>query len=197
MASTGQLFLIRHGRTEWSAAGRHTGRTDLDLTAAGLAEVELLGAAFSRRPFASVRCSPLLRARRTAELLELPGVVIDDDLAEWDYGAYEGLTTAEISESTGGDWSIWRDGVVPGDTPGETLDHVSERIDRVLQRVHAALDEGDVALVAHGHSLRVLAARWLGEPADKGAMFRLETATFSVLGHEHGRPVVLRWSVRG
>jgi probable phosphoglycerate mutase len=192
----GQVYVVRHGETEWSLAGRHTGRTDLDLTDAGVAEATNLRAAFDSHRFVEVRTSPLRRAARTAEIAGLVPAVTDPDLAERDYGGYEGMTTPEIVESLGRAWSVWADGVPGGETPGETLDEVAVRVDRVLDRVRPRLAEGDVALVAHAHSLRILTARWLGLDAAAARLFRLETASFGVLGFEHQRPVVRRWSVR-
>lgn len=188
--------MIRHGETEWSRDGRHTGRTDLDLTAEGEAEARELGAALADETFRQVRVSPLTRARRTAEIAGLGPVVPDDRLVERDYGAYEGISTPDISEQLGRPWSVWTDGVVAGETPGETADEVGERVDRVIADVRPVLESGDVALVAHAHSLRILTARWLGLDAVEGRLFRLETATYGVLGFEHDRQVVLRWSVR-
>jgi probable phosphoglycerate mutase len=196
VSAKGTLFVVRHGQTEWSKAGRHTGRTDLDLTADGEAEARAVGEALADEHFEQIFVSPLVRARRTAEIAGLGPVTLDDDLVEWDYGAYEGRTTAEIREDLGRPWSVWTDGIVPGATPGETVDEVGVRVDRVLDRVRPLLDTGDVALVAHAHSLRILTARWLGLEAAGGRMFRLETATYGVLGFEHERPVILRWSAR-
>lgn len=192
----GQIYVIRHGETDWSLAGRHTGRTDLDLTEAGVAEAERLRTVFDSHTFVEVRVSPLRRAARTAEIARLSQPVPDPDLVERDYGGYEGLTTPEIVESLGRPWSVWSDGVPRGETPGETLDQVAARLDRVLDRVRPRLAEGDVALVAHAHSLRILTARWLGQEPAFARFFRLETATYGVLGFEHDRPVIKRWSVR-
>jgi probable phosphoglycerate mutase len=180
--------LIRHGQTEWSAAGRHTSRTDLDLTAEGEREARALAATLAGRRFAVVICSPRKRALRTAELAGLSVTAVDDDLVEWDYGEYEGLTTAEIRKHRP-DWSLWTDGT-PG---GESPDQIGERIDRLLRRL--ATMDGEVALVGHGHALRVLTARWLGLPVRGGALFRLDSGTLSVLGHEHGLPVIERWNL--
>ncbi|MGF1662344.1 MAG: histidine phosphatase family protein [Kineosporiaceae bacterium] len=192
----GQLYVVRHGETEWSLTGRHTGRTDLDLTDPGLAEAEHLRAALDSRRFVEIRTSPLRRAARTAEIAGLVPALPDPDLVERDYGAYEGMTTPEIAEVLGRPWSVWTDGVPPGETPGETLAEVAARVDRVLERVRPRLADGDVALVAHAHSLRVLTARWLGLDAAAARLFRLETAAYGVLGFEHERPVIRRWSVR-
>lgn len=194
----GELILVRHGETEWSRLGRHTGRTDIPLTAAGVEAAVALAPALADRPLVAVFSSPLSRALRTAELAGLTGVRHDPDLVEWDYGGYEGKTTAEIRE-TRPDWELWRDGVVPGDGdhPGEQLRQVAARTDALLERVRPLLDGGDVALVAHGHLLRVLTARWLGLDAQDGRLFGQPGAgTLSVLGFEHGRPVVSAWNVR-
>jgi probable phosphoglycerate mutase len=186
----GDLVLVRHGETEWSAIGRHTSVTDLELTPTGEKQARQLGSRLSGRTFAAVFCSPRQRARRTAELAGLAVTAIDDDLAEWDYGSYEGRTTAQILADRP-DWSLWTDGG-PG---GESPDQITIRVDRVLDRVRPLLSTGDVALVGHGHCLRVVAARWIGLPAAGGALLKLDTATLSELGWEHGRPVVQHWNL--
>lgn len=185
----GEILLIRHGETEWSASHRHTSYTDLDLTDDGERQAGDLRAHLAGRDFAAVLVSPRLRATRTAELAGLTPHRIDADLAEWHYGEYEGRTTADIRRDRP-QWNLWTDGC-PG---GESPDQVGARLDRVLARASALLDDGDVALVAHGHSLRVAGARWIDLPAAGGAKLRLETASVSVLGHEHDRPVILRWN---
>jgi probable phosphoglycerate mutase len=192
----GDLILLRHGETEWSKAGKHTGRTDIPLTPAGEAAAAALAPLLARRDIVAAFASPARRAARTAELAGLTDVKQDPDLWEWDYGGYEGLTTPQIQEQRPG-WYLWRDGVIPGDAahPGETVQQVGERVDRVLARARPLLADGDVALVAHGHVLRVLTARWLRlEPPD-GKLFRLDTGTISTLGHEHDEPVILSWNV--
>ncbi|MGW8765643.1 histidine phosphatase family protein [Streptomyces sp. NPDC055815] len=195
----GDLLLIRHGETEWSAAGRHTGRTDLPLTREGEAEARTLAPFFAGRSFAFVRTSPLRRARDTAELAGLRDAETDEDLCEWDYGGYEGLTTARIHE-TRPDWSLWRDGVPPqpDGRPGESAGDVGRRADRVLARVAPLLAGSgeDGVLVAHAHLLRVLTARYLGLPASEGRLFLLTTATVGRLSTEHGLPVVAGWNQR-
>jgi probable phosphoglycerate mutase len=140
--------------------------------------------------------SPARRAARTAELAGLADAKPDPDLWEWDYGGYEGMTTAQIREQRPG-WYLWRDGVIPGDAahPGETVQQVGDRVDRVLGRVAPLLADGDVALVAHGHVLRILTARYLRLPPDDGRLFRLDTGTVSRLGTEHDEPVILSWNV--
>jgi probable phosphoglycerate mutase len=199
MSRMGQLILLRHGETEWSAAGRHTGRTDIPLTARGEAAAAALRPALTAPQIRAVFTSPARRAVRTAELAGLADPKIDPDLQEWDYGGYEGKTTAQIQADRPG-WYLWRDGVIAGDGdhPGETIGQVGARVDAVLGRVRpllAANDAADVALVAHGHVLRVLTARWLElEPAG-GRLFRLDTGTISTLGTEHDRPVIISWNV--
>jgi broad specificity phosphatase PhoE len=196
----GELILLRHGETEWSRQGRHTGRTDVPLTAKGVADATALAPLVARRiagdRLVAVFASPAQRAQRTAELAGLTVTNTDPDLWEWDYGGYEGITTAEIQRTRPG-WSLWRDGVIPGvpGHPGETIAEVGERADRVLKRASTLLPDGDVALVAHGHILRVLTARWLGLPPADGRLFRLDTGTVSTLGMEHDQPVILSWNV--
>ncbi|HEY2947680.1 MAG TPA: histidine phosphatase family protein [Micromonosporaceae bacterium] len=185
----GVLVVIRHGQTEWSASGRHTSYTDLELTDDGERQARELGARLAGRNFAAVLSSPRKRALRTAELAGLTVSDVDDDLVEWDYGEYEGLTTKQI-RSVRPDWSLWTDGCPGGESPEE----VGARLDGVLERAGAPLDQGDVVLVAHGHCLRVAAARWIGLPPAGGGLFRLDTGTLSELGHEHGRPVILQWN---
>lgn len=192
----GDLILLRHGETEWSKAGQHTGRTDIPLSPEGKAAAAALAPALARRHFVAVFSSPAQRARDTAELAGLAGVTIDPDLQEWDYGGYEGLTTPQIRQQRPG-WYLWRDGVVAKDAgqPGESVNQVGARADAVLARVRPLLPQGDVALVSHAHLLRVLTARWLGLDPDCGRLFRLGTGTLSVLGTEHGMPVILTWNV--
>src|SRR5438067_5570120 len=173
-----QVWIMRHGETEWSRAGRHTGRTDLPLTSAGEAAAAALAPALAGRDIRAVFASPLQRATRTAVLAGLAHVQQDPDLREWDYGGYEGVTTQQIRAQRPG-WYLWRDGVIPADAahPGETVQQVGARADAVLSRVTPLLADGDVVLVSHGHLLRVLTARWLRlEPAD-GRLFRLGTGT--------------------
>ena len=196
MAGMGELIVLRHGETEWSASGRHTGRTDIPLTARGEAAAAALAPGLARRQIVATFCSPAWRAVRTAELAGLTDLKIDPDLWEWDYGGYEGLTTPQIQEERPG-WYLWRDGVIPGDAehPGETVEHVGARTDAVLARAKPPLADGDVALVAHGHVLRVLTARWLELAPDGGRLFRLDTGTYSTLGTEHEDPVISTWNL--
>src|ERR1700760_1189417 len=192
----GALILLRHGETEWSRSGQHTGRTDIPLTRAGEAAAAALAPMLARCDITAVLCSPAQRAMRTAELAGLTGLQLDPDLWEWDYGGYEGLTTPQIQERQPG-WSLWSDGVIAGDAehPGESAGQVGERTDRVLARVRPLLARGDVALVAHGRVLRVLAAGWLGLGPPDGKLFRLDTGTVSTLGDEHEQSVIAAWNV--
>ena len=191
---TGRLVLLRHGETEWSRDGRHTGRTDLPLTANGERDAGLLAPRLARFDLALVLCSPLTRARRTAELAGLDPVT-DDDLVEWDYGGYEGRTTSEIRESLDDPgWTVFDNGVVPGDTPGETVEEVAARASRVLTRVAEPLCRGDVALVAHGHLLRILTATYLRQDARFGAHLLLDAGAVCVLDHERDVPAVRAWN---
>jgi broad specificity phosphatase PhoE len=183
-----EAVLVRHGETEWSRTGRHTGRTDLPLTDAGRRNAEVLRASLSARPFALVLTSPLSRAVETCRLAGLgDSAETREELLEWDYGDYEGLTTAEIRERRP-DWNLWRDGC-PG---GESPDDVAARVDRVIAEVRRA--DGDVALFAHGHVLRVLAARWIELGPEGGARLVLATATLSVLGWERETAAVRLWN---
>jgi len=192
----GDLILLRHGETEWSRDGKHTGRTDIPLTPHGDAAATALAPLVARRNIVAAFTSPARRAVDTAALTGLAGAKPDPDLWEWDYGGYEGLTTAQIRAIKPG-WYLWRDGVIPGDAehPGETVDEVGERAEQVLGRVTPLLAEGDVVLVAHGHLLRVLTARYLRLEATAGRLFRLDTGTISTLGAEHAEPVISSWNV--
>ncbi|HEX9410919.1 MAG TPA: histidine phosphatase family protein [Actinomycetota bacterium] len=184
-----QVVLVRHGETDWSANGRHTGRTDVALTDEGRRQAKALGTCLEEWTFALVLASPLQRATETCRLAGLGGAMqICEDLREWNYGEFEGRTTADIRTGRPG-WTLWVDGV-PG---GETAEQVGRRADRVIAEARAA--PGDVALFAHGHILRVLSARWLDLPPDRGRSFALHTATISVLGFERETPVITRWNV--
>ena len=185
-----EIVLIRHGQTEWSANGRHTSYTDLDLTETGIDQAKAVWERLAGRTFAEVISSPRKRALRTAELAGLTVTETTDDLAEWNYGEYEGVTTADIRERRPG-WSLWADGC-PG---GESPEQVGARLDRVLARARDLLERGDVAMVAHGHCLRVCGARWVGLPPKDGALVKLDTATLSILSFEHRTsPVISRWN---
>ncbi len=190
---SGHLVLLRHGETEWSRSGRHTGLTDVPLTANGEVLARAAGALLTDFHFTTVLCSPLLRARRTAELAGLHAEV-DPDLVEWDYGGYEGLTTAQIRADLGHDWSVFRDGVVPGATPGETVEEVAARASRVLARVIPALATGDVALVGHGHCLRILTATFLRQETRMAAQILLDAGSASVLQFEREEPAIRTWN---
>ncbi|GKQ41863.1 histidine phosphatase family protein [Streptomyces sp. A012304] len=193
----GDLLLVRHGETEWSRSGQHTSFTDLPLTAHGEEQAKSLAPLLSGRAFSLALTSPLHRAVRTAELAGITGAVPDPDLHEWDYGAYEGVTTVEIHRTRPA-WDLWTDGVPPGPDghPGESPEEIGRRADRVLARVDAVLADGDAVLVAHAHFLRVLTARRLGLPPAEGRLFQLATGTVSRLSTEHGRPVIAEWNVR-
>jgi probable phosphoglycerate mutase len=191
----GEIVVVRHGQTEWSRSGQHTGVTDLPLLPEGEDQALALKPLLAERTFVEVRVSPRRRAEHTAELAGLTATAVDDDLVEFDYGGYEGRTTADISRELGRPWSVWRDGVVPGATPGETVADVGRRVDRVLDRVRPRLTDGDVALFAHGHVLRVLTARWLDLGPEQGALFALPAGRVGVLGFEHERPVLTAWSL--
>jgi broad specificity phosphatase PhoE len=187
-----QLVLVRHGETQWSRTGRHTGRTDVALTELGQRQADALGSMLRGRPFAAVLVSPLERATETLRRasVDVERVRVLEELVEWDYGDYEGLTTEEIRRSVP-DWTIWT-APVPG---GESAADVGRRADLAISR---ALDEsGDVAIFAHGHLLRVLTARWLGLDVPSGRHFALATATVSTLGYERDTPVILLWNQAG
>jgi broad specificity phosphatase PhoE len=188
LQQTGELRLIRHGETEWSLSGAHTGRTDLPLTHTGEMQAAGIGRLLAGRPFAVVLTSPMRRARETCRIAGYDAAArVDPNLAEWDYGAYEGRTTTQIREEAPG-WTIWTGGV-PG---GETIDQVAARAREVIAR---ALDsEGDAALFAHGHILRILAACWLGLPPAAGQFLALSTASLSILGYERETRVIARWN---
>jgi broad specificity phosphatase PhoE len=182
-----EVWLVRHGETEWSRDGRHTSITDLPLTEDGRQVAETLRDRLDDTAFSLVLTSPRERARETARLAGHEEASVDADLAEWNYGELEGLTSDQIRE-TYPDWTIWA-GPVPG---GESAAQVTERLDRVVARCRAAT--GRVLLFGHGHSLRALSARWLELPVADGSHLRLDTATVSVLGWERETPVVLRWN---
>jgi len=183
----GDVWLVRHGATEWSVAGRHTSTTDLPLLADGEEAARSLVPRLAGHEFALVLSSPRQRARRTAELAGFASANVDEDLAEWSYGSYEGRTTDEIREQVP-DWTIWTHSC-PG---GETAAEVARRLDRVVDRCRGT--DGDALLFGHGHALRALAARWLLLPVSEGRLLHLDTGTVSVLGHEREDPVVLKWN---
>jgi len=182
-----ELWVIRHGETEWSRDGRHTSHTEVELTPEGEDVARGLAARLEGVEFDLVLTSPRLRARRTAELAGFPDAHVEEDLTEWDYGLYEGITTAEIREEVPG-WTVWTHPC----PRGETAVQVSRRLDRVVAKVRAK--GGRVLVFSHGHASRGLAARWLDQPVEEGRLFLLGTATISVLGYEHESPVVARWN---
>lgn len=184
-----QIYLIRHGETEWSRTGRHTGRTDVPLNEEGRLRAERIGRELRDRTL-TVWTSPLQRARETCRLAGFADqAVVDDDLREWDYGIYEGRTTAEIRSETPS-WSVWLSPIVNG----ESLAQVAERAQRVIDRVTAAT-QGDVGLFAHGHILRILAACWMGLPPITGRYLALDTASISTLGYERQTRVIRKWNL--
>ncbi|HLN00033.1 MAG TPA: histidine phosphatase family protein [Bryobacteraceae bacterium] len=188
MPLANKLWLIRHGETEWSRSGAHTGRTDLPLTPAGEAKATAIGRYLRGMKFALVLTSPLQRARETCRLAGYGDIAqLEPDLMEWSYGAYEGRTSAEIRQEIPG-WNIWINGVASG----ETVEQVGARARRVIERASTA--EGDAALFAHGHVLRILTACWLGLEPAAGRLFAFETACLSVLGYEREIRVIERWN---
>ncbi len=185
-----EIWLIRHGETAWSLSGAHTGRTDIPLTDNGIRGAAAVGAFLAGRKLQLVLTSPLIRARKTCELAGLGEVAqVDDRLAEWDYGAYEGRTRLEIQAERPG-WEVFRDGVPGGESITQVAGRARDLIDRALQ------SEGDVALFAHGHILRILAAVWLGLDPSAGERFALAPTGISILGYEHETRVILHWNVR-
>jgi broad specificity phosphatase PhoE len=182
-----ELWVIRHGETEWSRDGRHTSHTEVELTPEGEAVARRLADRLDGVEFDLVLTSPRARARRTAALAGYADAHLEDDLTEWDYGDYEGRTTAEIREEVPG-WTVWSD-PCPG---GESAEQVSRRMDRVAAKVRA--HGGRVLVFSHGHASRALAARWLGQPVQEGRLFSLDTATISVLAYERESPTVARWN---
>jgi probable phosphoglycerate mutase len=192
-APQGKLVLLRHGETEWSRTGRHTGRTDITLTPHGEALASAAGELVRGYDFRLILSSPLERARRTAELAGLHAD-IDPLLVEWDYGGYEGRTTKDIRAELGYDWTAFEHGVIRGETPGETVEEVAARASRVLTRVLPAMAEGDVALVAHGHYLRILTAVFLRQAPRFAASISLDAGSTSVLGFSREQPAILAWN---
>lgn len=183
-----EIWLMRHGETEWSVSGAHTSRTDLPLLPKGIQQAQELAPKLKNHKFALVMVSPMHRAQETCRLAGLSeGAIVTDDLKEWDYGLYEGRSTADIHKENP-NWMLWRDGV----PQGESLDQVKARVQPVIQRSLEV--DGDVALFAHGHVLRILTAVWLGMPPCNGEFFALNTGTMSVLGFEHDYHVIRRWN---
>jgi broad specificity phosphatase PhoE len=186
-----EIWLMRHGETEWSASGAHTSRTDLPLLPSGIKQAEELRTKLHGRNFALVLVSPMQRARETCRLAGYADKAeISNDLKEWDYGLYEGRSTAQIRQDRP-NWSLWRDGVLEG----ESVENVGIRVKRIIDRCREV--DGDVAIFAHGHVLRILTAVWLDLPPADGRLFALNTATISVLGYEHEYKVIRRWNCPG
>lgn len=192
-----RILLVRHGRTEWSTTGRHTSHTDIPLLEQGRRDARLLGERLGSGPWAGlpgveVRTSPLSRASETCDIAGFGDRATEwDALKEWDYGAYEGLTTEQIREDSGTDWFVWRDGVLDG----ESMRAVAERADEIVEWARSA--DRDVLVFAHGHILRVLGARWLGQETPFGGCLSLSPASFSVLGWAYGAPAISRWNDTG
>lgn len=189
MSRQNHIWLIRHGETPWSLSGQHTGKTEMELTASGQVMAKAIGHELAGRRFDLILTSPRVRARETCRLAGYSAsAVVEENLQEWDYGAYEGRTTVDITKEAPG-WSLWRNGV----RDGETIESVRARADRVIRR---AVDcAGEVALFAHGHILRVLTARWIGLPTDGGRYFALDAGSISILGYEHKVPVISQWNL--
>ena len=192
--TTTQLLLIRHGETEWAKDRRHTGRSDIGLNATGEAQARSLATRLPLDGVSAVWTSPLRRAVDTAQLAGLVVDRVDEDLAEWDYGAAEGRTTAEIRTEVPG-WDVWDNGVIGLGSGGETIKEVGQRVDAVIARARAIT--GTVALVAHAHTLRILTARWLGLPPVTGRHLTLDPAGWALLGWERETPVIERWNPPG
>jgi broad specificity phosphatase PhoE len=184
-----RLYLARHGETEWSLSKQHTGRTDIPLTDNGRRQAEALRGLFAERPVEKAYASPLGRAMETARLAGFPDAQPRDELLEFDYGEYEGVTTADIRAGRP-DWYLWRDGCPRGESPSQVAERVGRLIDELRQQ------GADAALFAHGHVLRALAARWLGLGPEAGGLFALETGTLSALGYEREVPVMWGWNLR-
>lgn len=185
-----KVMVIRHGDTEWSLKGLHTSHTDLPLTENGRKEASLLSGPFKQYDFKAVFCSPLKRARETCQLAGGgDNVIIDNDLTEWDYGRFEGLTTEQIEKEMP-NWDLFKDGCPGGESPEE----VSTRVDRMIKKIQAI--DGDVAVFSHGHLSRVFATRWINQPIQNSHMFVLDTATLNVLGAYHDDPAIVRWNAK-
>lgn len=192
-----EIVLLRHGETEWSKSGQHTGLTNIPLTRNGRKRAAEAAQLLKYRAFGLVLTSPLERAADTAKLAGLTADDTDDNLLEWDYGAWEGRTTLDIRAELGQpDWVIWDHPVPPGKTPGETTNQVAERCRKVLARCEPVLEQGrDCALVAHGHVLRILTATWLGLSSDMGRLFELDPGALSMLGYERDQRVLTGWNI--
>lgn len=193
----GRIVLVRHGKTEWSESGQHTGTTDIPLTEQGEADAATLAERLSGFDFGLVLSSPMQRARRTAEIAGFGSPEVDPNLVEWDYGAYEGRTTKEIRAELGYAWAAFEHGVVEGDTPGETVEEVAARASRVLLRALPVLATRDVLLFGHGHALRILATTFLREQSRFAAKLLLDAGSVSVLEYEREQPAIKLWNSLG
>ncbi len=195
--TTGQIYLVRHGETEWSKSGRHTGRTEIPLTQQGENDARAVAPLLPLHPDL-VLCSPLQRAQRTADLAGLAVTRTEPDLLEWDYGAWEGLKTTEIREQLNEpDWTVWAEPIPAGKTPGEQLTDIHARTARVIEQCQPVVSSGGTCvLVAHGHVLRILTATWLELEPIAGRLFALDPATLSILGFEHEQHVIRTWNSR-
>ena len=193
----GRIVLVRHGKTEWSESGQHTGTTDIPLTEQGEAEAATLAVRLRGFDFGLVLSSPMQRARRTAEIAGFASPEVDPNLVEWDYGGYEGRTTKEIRAELGYDWAAFEHGVIAGDTPGETVEEVAARMSRVLLRAMPTLATRDVLLFGHGHALRILATTLLREQPRFAAKLLLDAGSVSVLEYEREQPAIKLWNRLG
>jgi len=193
----GRIVLVRHGKTEWSESGQHTGTTDIPLTEQGEADAATLAERLSGFDFGLVLSSPMQRARRTAEIAGFGSPEVDPNLVEWDYGAYEGRTTKDIRAELGYAWAAFEHGVVEGDTPGETVEEVAARASRVLLRALPVLATRDVLLFGHGHALRILATTFLREQSRFAAKLLLDAGSVSVLEYEREQPAIKLWNSLG
>ena len=193
----GRIVLVRHGKTEWSESGQHTGTTDLPLTEQGEADAGTLASRLTSFDIGLVLSSPLQRALRTAQIAGFPSPEVDPNLVEWDYGAYEGRTTKDIRAELGYDWTVFENGVVPGDSSGETVEEVAARASRVLLRAAPVLASRDVLLFGHGHALRILATVFLREQPRGAAKLLLDAGSVSVLEYEREQPAIKLWNSLG
>lgn len=193
----GRIVLVRHGKTEWSESGQHTGTTDIPLTTPGEADAAALSERLADFDFGLILTSPMQRARRTADIAGFGSYEVDSNLVEWDYGAYEGRTTKEIRAELGYDWAAFEHGVVAGETPGETVEEVAARASRVLLRAAPVLASHDVLLFGHGHALRILATVFLREQPRFAAKLLLDAGSVSVLGYEREQPAIKLWNNLG
>lgn len=193
----GRIVLVRHGKTEWSESGQHTGTTDIPLTAQGEGDAATLSQRLADYDFGLVLSSPMQRAQRTAEIAGFASPEVDPNLVEWDYGAYEGRTTKEIRADLGYDWAAFEHGVIPGRTHGETVEEVAARASRVLLRVAPVLASRDVLLFGHGHALRILATVFLREQPRFAAKLLLDAGSVSVLEYEREQPAIKLWNSLG